>query len=840
MKASRRASHWGSQRSAHNLVRVLCLCAAIFTVHACGGGSDGPSKQTPDTESPSAPSELTAHAASSSSINLSWKTATDNVGVVAYRVYRSDAAPFVASVTSTTYADTGLAANTGYNYSVRAVDAAGNESPSSNSASATTLAADAVVGLDQRPSNTTCVAWARSTAQDSISLSRFTSLSFDAPVALLQAPRDDQHWYVVEQGGTVRRFDTTAPNASSEVINLSSRVRSGGEMGLLGMAFHPAFPTDNRVYLSYTTGSPLVSRVSSFRSNDSGATIDPSSEVVLLTVDQPETNHNGGNIAFGPDGNLYVGFGDGGGGGDAHGNPGNGQELTTLLGKMLRINVNAVGSYAIPPSNPFSQNAQCPAAGRNTGECPEIFAWGFRNPWRWSFDRLTGSLLVADVGQNAWEEVDQVTLGGNYGWRCREGAHDYSSASTNGCGSAKLIDPVAEYGHDLGNSITGGYVYRGTQSTALQGKFLFGDFGSGRIWAWIPEAASTPRQPTLLLQSGLSISAFGQGNDGELYVVDYGGGLHHINFQRATTGGTIPTTLSATGCVNPNDPSKPASGLIPYTVNAAFWSDGADKERWLAIPDGQQVDVREDGDWALPNGSVLMKSFRLADRLIETRLLLHHPDGSWSGATYEWNAAQSDASLISGGAIRDLGNGQSWEFPSESQCLECHTNVSGRALGLNTAQLNRAYTYPQTQRTANQLDTLSAIAVLNPPLNPSVEPALADPHDTTASLEARARAYLDSNCSQCHQPSGPTPSAMDLRATTSLAAMNVCDEPPQSGDAGLGVDARLIKPGDADRSIVIERMNRRDGLAMPPLGSLRVDADGVSLMRDWVASLSSC
>jgi glucose/arabinose dehydrogenase len=303
-------------------------------------------------------------------------------------------------------------------------------------------------------------------------------------------------------------------------------------MGLLGMAFHPNFPTDPRVFLSYTNqDAGLVSRISSFRTLDNGATLDPGTEQILLTLNQPEANHNGGNIAFGPDGLLYIGFGDGGGGGDNHGAIGNGQRLTTMLGKVLRIDVGAASatSYTVPDGNPFFNGTdRCPAAGRASGNCPEIFAWGFRNPWRWSFDRLNGDLWVADVGQGMWEEVDQVTVENNYGWRCREGAHDFN---LSGCTGGGLTDPVAEYDHSLGVSITGGYVYRGTQATNLTGRFLFGDFGSGRIWAWIPESAAQPRAPTQLLDTDLSIASFGQANDGELYIVNYGGTLHHIEFQ---------------------------------------------------------------------------------------------------------------------------------------------------------------------------------------------------------------------------------------------------------------------------------------------------------------------
>lgn len=696
-------------------------------------------------------------------------------------------------------------------------------------------------GLDTRPANATCVAWPRPSAGSNISLSRFTTLSFITPIGLLQAPGDNSRWFVIQQDGVVKQFSGTNPASTSNFIDITDRVRDGGEMGLLGMAFHPNFPTDNRVFLSYTNGtSPLVSRISAFTSSDGGATLNPGSETILLTVEQPETNHNGGHIAFGPDGFLYIGFGDGGGGGDVHGDRGNGQRLTTLLGKLLRIDIDGATPYEIPPSNPYAANAVCPAAGRASGECPEIFAYGLRNPWRWNFDRANGELWLADVGQGQWEEVDQVTLGGNYGWRCREGAHDFN-IGTPGCSAGGLIDPVTEYNHTLGNSITGGYVYRGSQSTSLVGRYLFGDFGSGRIWAWIAENAAQPREPTQLLDTDLNISSFGQGNDGELYVVNYGGTLHRINFTTSGASNTAPALLSQTGCVTAADPKLPASGLIPYAINAPFWSDGADKERWLALPNGQNIAVQGDGDWNFPNGTVLMKNFRVGTRLIETRLFMRHPDGVWGGFSYEWNAAQTEANLLEGGGVRDIGGGQNWIFPSESQCLDCHTQAAGRALGLETAQLNRSFTYAQTGRSANELTTLNHIGFLTPAItDAATQPALADPFVSTASLNDRARAYLHTNCSQCHRPGGPTPSNMDLRYTTSLVATNACNVSPQSGDLGLGVNARLIAPGSSANSLLVNRMNRRDSAAMPPLGSNIVDAAGVTLVTQWIDGLSAC
>lgn len=701
-------------------------------------------------------------------------------------------------------------------------------------------------GLDTRPSNTTCLAWDRPST-GTISLERYTNLSFNSSVAMLQAPADNSTWYVVQQGGIVKRFTVPDPAAATDFIDLTPRVTSGGEMGLLGMAFHPDFPTDNRVFLSYTfrVGAQLESRISAFLSNDSGVTLDPASESILLTVNQPEDNHNGGNIAFGPDGFLYVGFGDGGGGGDGHGTNGNGQRLTTLLGKMLRIDVNGATPYQVPATNPFynAGNAgdRCPAAGRSSGSCPEIYAWGFRNPWRWSFDRSNADLWVGDVGQGEWEEVNQVTRGGNYGWRCREGAHDYNSAGTALCASASLIDPVTEYsntGPDV--AVTGGYVYRGPQNTALSGRYLFADYGSGIIRAWIAESASQPLAPTQLLNSGMNIPSFGEGNDGELYVVGFST-LHRIVFQPPSGNGTAPATLSATGCVNPADPRQPAAGLIPYDINAPFWSDGATKDRWIGLPDGSNITVQSGGDWDFPNSTVLMKNFSVGTRLIETRLFMRHPDGNWGGFTYEWNAQQTDATLVQGGAVRDIGNGQQWIFPSESQCLQCHTSAAGGSLGLETAQLNRNFTYAQTGRTANELFTLNHVAALTPPIvDPAAQPSMPDPADATASLDSRARAYLHTNCSQCHRPDGPTPSTMDLRYTTALNQTSACNALPQSGDLGLGANARLIAPGMATNSIIVNRANRRDANAMPPVGSNQVDAAGVALLTQWVNGLTTC
>jgi glucose/arabinose dehydrogenase len=363
----------------------------------------------------------------------------------------------------------------------------------------------------------------------------FPALTFSAPVAMLQAPNDTSRWFVVEQGGVVRVFQNVpavAATTTPDFIDISGQVTFSGEAGLLGMAFHPNFPADQRVYLFYsqTASGNLMSLLAEFQTKDGGLTLDPSSKKILITLPKPnnEGNHNGGNLAFGPDGFLYAGIGDGGGGNDStHGPIGNAQNSNTLFGKMLRIQITAAsGSYGIPPDNPNAGNSLCNLNGTGAQPCPEIFALGMRNPWRWSFDRATGQLWVGDVGQNAIEEVDRVDLGGNYGWRCFEGTRSNTDVS---CGvPGPFIPPVAQYGRSVGVTVTGGYVYRGTRFQGLVGRYIFADFGVGTIFS-IDSTAQGTLNVTDGFMSALSISSFGQGIDGELFVVDYGGGgLYHI------------------------------------------------------------------------------------------------------------------------------------------------------------------------------------------------------------------------------------------------------------------------------------------------------------------------
>ncbi|MFO0585575.1 MAG: PQQ-dependent sugar dehydrogenase [Anaeromyxobacter sp.] len=828
----------------HRLPAALAL-AALAACHL-----DAKKHADPvDTAPPSVPAGLTATALSPSRVTLAWSPSTDEgTGVGGYDVLRGGTVLATVAAPLASFEDATVAAGTAYTYTVRAFDRATppNVSAASAPAQVTTPTPTDLPGLDARPANPSCVAPARPTSGTGVQLARvFPNLQFSSPIAMLQAPGDTSRWFVVEQGGTVQTFASAdATSVKTPFVDVTDRLTAGGELGLLAMAFHPAWPATKEVFLYYTApaagGKPLRSVLSRFTTVGGGtAALDPASEQIVLEVAQPFSNHNGGNIAFGADGYLYFGLGDGGDGGD----PGNrSQNLNLLLGKFIRIDVAGTGAgYKIPADNPYAANPKCGLGVTATAPCPETWAFGFRNPWRWTFDRETGQLWAGDVGQNAYEEVDVVEKGKNYGWRLREGAHCYNPSS--GCptpgtvaNGAVIVDPVTEYDHSLGSAITGGYVYRGTAIPSLTGAYVFADYGSGRIWRHDPGAPGLQRAD--VLDTGINVSSFGEGPDHELYLVNLGGTLHKLVPSGAPPADPVPTSLAATGCVDAADPTKPAAGMIPYRLNAPFWSDGAVKDRWLAIPDGQTVALDAAGDFTFPNGTVLMKSFKVGGKLVETRLMMRHPDGVWAGYTYRWNDAQTAATRVIGGQVRAL-TAQTWLYPTEQQCLQCHTAAAGRSLGPEIGQLNGDLTYPATGRTANQLATLEAIGVLSLPGLPATLAAYPDPLGPASTLELRARAYLHSNCSQCHRPGSTAPSNMDLRFQTALSAMNACGAAPQRGDLGIA-GAKLIAPGHPEQSILIQRMKALDAVRMPPVGSLVVDQSGVDVLSAWITGLTAC
>jgi len=746
-------------------------------------------------------------------------------GTVTYQ-WNQVSGPGTANFTSSNTEDTSVTFTEIGSYVLNLMVTTDSETANDDLSITVNLKAAGASGLLTRPSNVTeCIAPATPPVSSSIQLDNpYPNLpNLYAPLAMYMAPGDDSYWYVVIQTGQVRRFINNAGvNSVSTFIDISDRVISGGERGLLGMAFHPDFATNGYVYLSYTNDDAgLASRISRFNLDGTGQALDPASEQVILTVSQPYNNHNGGQITFGPDGHLYIGFGDGG-------EPTNGQNINTLLGAVLRIDVGdgSSGSYTIPADNPFV----------NSGGGPEIFAYGLRNPWRWSFDRLTGDFWLGDVGQGSYEEIDIITNGGNFGWNIMEGAHCYNTASCNQTG---LILPVAEYDHSLGFAVTGGYVYRGSAIPFLYGQYLYGDYTTGRIWT-LQQTGPGQYTSTELLDTSLNIASFAEDHDGELYVVNLNGSIHKIIGDTAGQQGQIPTQLSDWGCFQVGDPTNFSSSVIPYDINALLWSDFADKGRFMAIPDGTTINVDSQGRFDFPVGSVVGKNFRLNGQLIETRLLLHHqqPHG-WRGYSYEWNDTETEATLLTTAKNKDI-NGQIWHYPSRAECDSCHTAVAGFTLGPEIGQLNRSFVYPSTGIEANQLITLESINVLTNPLSEAEKSTVFYAIDDIAySAERRARSYLHSNCAQCHQPGGPGGGNMDLRMATSLEDARICNEAPLGNTLGL-ITPVIVAPGDPDNSVLVLRMEHPGQYRMPPLATSVVDTQAMTVIREWISGLTEC
>ena len=342
--------------------------------------------------------------------------------------------------------------------------------------------------------------------QASLALEAVILEGLSKPVFLTHAGDESGRLFVVEQDGRILIVDR-GHLMKLAFLDITARVINGGERGLLGLAFHPDYQRNGRYFVNYTRAKDAATVVAEYHVSSNPNRSDKE-EKVLLVIPQPYGNHNGGMVAFGPDGFLYIGLGDGGSGGD----PGNrGQNLSELLGKILRIEINREFPYSIPPNNPY----------RDGGGRPEIFAYGLRNPWRFSFDRQTGELWTGDVGQYAWEEIDVVQLGKNYGWRIMEGNHCYQPAQ--GCQTKQLVLPVTEYANAGGRcAVTGGYVYRGSQVPSLRGTYLFADFCSGEVFGF------RENKQEILLDTDLQISSFGEDEEGEVYVLGHRGSIHRI------------------------------------------------------------------------------------------------------------------------------------------------------------------------------------------------------------------------------------------------------------------------------------------------------------------------
>lgn len=694
---------------------------------------------------------------------------------------------------------------------------------------------------------------------------RFPSLWFERAIAMEQIPDGSGRFVLLEREGELHVIPDTPNPVPGDVglyLDITSLVGLSwqfGELGALGMAFHPDFADNGELYVFYTTRvsdlpewpfNTVTGIISRFVADDpSDSSISLASEQVVMTFDLLLDTHNGGWIGFGPDGMLYISVGDGGWSQSSWDPPSQAhpQDRTNVLGSILRIDVStpptAPDTYVIPPDNPFIGNA---------GERGEIWAYGFRNPFRCGFDHLADVLYCGDVGEATREEINVVVSGGNYGWPIFEGSTCFNNNGPDPCNPDGLVFPIAE--HDTGPeavAILGGYVYSGTAVPALYGMYIYTDFIRGTVWGLRYDGSSVTHDEILVTDIG---TAYGlaQDLDGEVYILRTWQSPALLRPASPPQPNNFPLQLSdlpallAAGL----DQDQTLNGIYPYAPQGQLWSDGSVKSRYFALPGLDQINYTASGGWDFTEGSVLVKNFSLpldmrdpgTAQRIETRLMVRN-GGQWHGFSYEWNEAQTDAALLTGARQRTFsiidehGNPESydWHYPSRNECFICHTAQAGVVLGLNTAQMNHDFAYPDSGVTDNQLRAFEHVDLFSAPLPEPLGdlPSSPDPYDTSRSLHDRVFSYLNANCAMCHLPGGNTPVSIDLRWGVDLESRGLMDVVPLGSDLGLS-DARIVAPGHPDRSVLLERMRNLQQHRMPPLATSRLDQQAISLIYQWI------
>ncbi len=709
----------------------------------------------------------------------------------------------------------------------------------------------------------------------------FPGTTFTAPIAVATPVGETNRLFVLERAGRVTAITNLAAPNRTVVMDISSKISStGGEEGLLGLALHPGFATNGYFFLFYstttTTPTPggtnsLHQRVSRFQMSTPGGNSAPTnSEQVLITQYDQAGNHNGGDLHFGADGYLYVSVGDGG---DQNDSQNNTQTIRkNFFSGILRLDVNklpanlppnphialgGVTNYFVPADNPWATSNLVGDLNPGGVKRTEFYAVGLRNPWRFSFDPVTGWLYCGDVGSGSREEVDVITKGGNYGWAFREG---FIGGPKSNPSNTVAINPIIDYPHgssgtNVGNSITGGIVYRGSNLPDLTGCYIYADYtGPGNVWALRWDGTTVTQFRQLFQDSG--IVAFGRDpRNGDVLAADLSSGLQRlVNTTNITS--SFPLTLADTGAftnltalTNQTQSLTANSDLLPYDINTPFWSDGARKSRWFFMAtNGAKIGFAPEGNWSLPTGMAWVKHFDLeltngvpsSARRLETRLLVRNSNGVY-GVTYRWGSSLTNAALVGdlgldeaftlndGGTLRT----QVWHYPSRSECLTCHTPANGFAAGFNTVQLNRDFNYGGSN--ANQIAVASAAGLFTAPAtNLHALRALAAGTNTSASLEWRVRSYLAANCAHCHQPGGAALGYWTASITNATATAGLINGPLVNN--GGNTNARVIVPGSAANSMLLTRIATRGPGQMPPLGTSVPDTQAVQLVRAWITN----
>jgi len=718
------------------------------------------------------------------------------------------------------------------------------------------------------------------------SVNALGSLTFLNPVAIASPPGETNRLFVVEKNGAIIVITNLAAPTRSVFMTISNRVIStvsnsggSGEQGLLGLAFHPGYATNGFFYVFYTTTNETTVGGSNLRhdvlSRFTTNAADPNqaltnTELKLIRQRDEADNHNGGDLHFGPDGYLYVSLGDEGGGNDQYNNS---QTITKdFFAGMLRLDVDkrpgslnpnphasivTPTNYAVPPDNPLVHTSlggdwNGVFNGTNVGSInlvrTEFWAVGLRNPWRFSFDRVTGHLYCGDVGQGTREEIDVIVRGGNYGWAYREGT--FPGPKTGPPGFTH-INPILDYDNNTeGVSVTGGVVYRGSRFTELHGAYIFADYGgTGRLWA--SRYNGTNASPRQLLLQDTGIAAFGlDPSNGDVLFADVNSGMIRRMVRSTATSPILPATLAATGAFTNLATLTPHAGIVPYDLNLPFWSDNAHKTRWFTVTNlNRTIGFNANGNWSFPTSSIWIKHFELeltngvpeSRKRLETRFIVRTTNSVY-GATYRWGNSLTDATLVPDEGTNEtfliygdsgILRTQVWHYPSRTECVICHTAEGGFALGFNTPQLNRDFDYDGT--ITNQIRALSDAGYFGTNVTGfHTLRSLVHPTNGAASLEYRARSYLAANCAQCHQPGGSAPGYWDARLYTPGPSAGIIEGELISS---LGdTNNRVIVPGSISNSVLLTRIAKRGTGQMPPLATSLVDTKAVELIAAWITN----